>query len=173
MKPPRTNPEARLPRLQQWCHLQPLKKSQVFVTPATILSTLQWWLSGKLNLLNIISFRSPSSNQIWCNWLNAVHDFKKISERILTTPERNQNKTGVPEILRNSQMFCSSSDYLSLPFFFYLGLRFCVSYIEKHHLCYEPLSSWVSPCSCPADRKRSCFLWNGESKLGYDQGFKL
>lgn len=152
----------------------PKNNSQVFATPATILSTLQWWLSGKLNLSNIISSRSPSSNQIWCNWLNAVHHFKKISERILTTPERNQNKTGVPEILRNSQMFCSSSDYFSLPFFFFfftLGSVFCASDIEKHHLCYEPLSSWVSPCSCPADRKLFLLPLKWGVQIGLWPGF--
>lgn len=124
---------------------------------ATILSTLH--LFGKLNLSNSISLRSPSNAQIRCNWLNAVHDLGKIKgfgplQREIRIKWSTWNPKKVTNVLLKFTWFQLPS------FLFYLGFSLCVSYIEKRHLCHEPLASGVSPCSRPADRKHSRFLWH-------------
>lgn len=60
----------------------------------------------------------------------------------------------IPQCL--SQVQTTSASFFS----FYFGLDFCLSSIERQHVCSERLSRWLPSCDCPADRKHFSFLWN-------------
>lgn len=133
-----------------------LKKSQVSVMPATILNSLQWWLLGKINLSNVISFQFPSNHQAWCIWGDVAHLLKGFwpfhrEIRIRLSIQNAEKLLNALLKFRISQLLFSLFTLCSIFVF-----PIWESNTSVLGLCLGDFSL----TSCPAGRKHPSFLWN-------------